>query len=121
MSNKNHEANLSTAITGVFALTPFVAFATPANFREVLGLGMTFAQAMTGVAWILLLVVFIFNVIKFLLNFEDEHAREEGKKSMVFSLLATAIVVMVWGILTLLSDSFFGGGLFGVPLLTPPA
>lgn len=120
MNQNNTSTSFLQTIIGIVLLLPSIALAAPANFRELLGLGMKFVQGLTGIAWIFLLLVFIYNVIKFLMNFDDERAREEGKRSMLFSLLATAVVVMVWGLISLLTNSFFGTTNFGIPLLTPP-
>ncbi len=107
------------------ALLPLSAFAqqtAPTDFREVIEMVLRFLQAITGLAWLFLFFFFIYGVMKFLLNFDDERAREEGKKSMVFTFAVTAVVFMIWGIISLLSSSVFGNSMFGfgIPLLSPP-
>ncbi len=113
---------LSIFLTGITPLfLPLVAFAqAPENFRDVISLILRFLQGLVGIAWIVLVVAFIYGVVKFLVNFDDERAREEGKRSMVFSLVATAVVFMVWAIISLLNNTFFGTPAFGIPILTPP-
>jgi heme/copper-type cytochrome/quinol oxidase subunit 2 len=103
-------------------VAPHLAFAQvpPTDFRGVVDLVLKFLQWITALAWMLLFMSFVYTVIKFLLNFDDERAREEGKRSMVFSLVATAAVFMVWGIISFLTRSVFGLGGFGIPVLTPP-
>jgi Mg2+ and Co2+ transporter CorA len=86
----------------------------------VVDLVLRFLQALTGAAWVVLLASFIYGVIKFLMNFDDERAREEGKRFMVWTFVATAVMLMVWGIISLLTNSFFGNARFGIPMLSNP-
>ena len=105
------------------AMLPVVVTAQvtpPSDFRGVVELVLRFLQGLTAVAWIFLFFFFIYGVLKFLMNFDDERTREEGKRSMVFTLVATAVLFMVWGIITFLMNSVFGTGTFGIPFLTAP-
>jgi hypothetical protein len=121
MKHNRHHISTIVIASGILLLMPLVVFAqAPGNFRDVVSLVMRFLQGLIGIAWIVLLVVFIYGVVKFLVNFDDERAREEGKRSMVFTLVATAVVFMIWGIMSLLNNSFFGTTTFGIPILTPP-
>lgn len=45
------------------------------------------------------LIVFIWNLVKFIGNAGDESAREEGKKGMWWGILALFIIVSIWGII----------------------
>jgi hypothetical protein len=116
-----HIRKLFRILGAGLALFPAVSFAAPANFRDVVELALGFLRGIVGIAWAFLLFAFIYNVIKFLLNFDDERAREEGKRAMVFSLVATAVLLMIWGIIALLSNSVFGNGPLKIRLLTPPS
>jgi len=121
MNDFHKKVSTMMLVAGTQLFVPLVTFAqAPENFRDVAELVMRFLQGLMGIAWIVLLVVFIYGVVKFLVNFDDERAREEGKKSMIFTLVATAVVFMIWGIMSLLSNSFFGTSTFGIPILTPP-
>jgi hypothetical protein len=49
----------------------------------------------------LALVVFIWGVVVFIAQGENETAREEGKKKMVFGVLGLFAIVTLWGIVYL--------------------
>jgi cation transporter-like permease len=110
-----------TLFAALFPAFAFGQVTQPTDFRGVVELILSFLQLITAAAWVVLLIAFIYNVIKFLTNFDDERAREEGKRSMVFTLVAGVCLFVVWGVIALLSNSFFGSSRFGIPLLTPPA
>jgi hypothetical protein len=118
---------LNTSLEVLFLLL-YISFAPRAivvaqvggNFAGVVELILRFIELTIPIAWVVLLFSFIYGIAKFLLNFDDERAREEGKKAMVFTIVATAIVFMVWGIITLLNNSVFGDSAWGIPTLTPP-
>ncbi|MFZ2303593.1 MAG: hypothetical protein WAV98_02250 [Minisyncoccia bacterium] len=42
---------------------------------------------------------FLYGVMKFVLNQDNEEAQEEGKKHMLWGIIGIAIMVSAWGIL----------------------
>ena len=47
---------------------------------------------------------FLFGVMKFVLNQDNEEAQEEGKKHMLWGIVGIAIMASVWGILALVNS-----------------
>jgi len=52
------------------------------------------------------LVVFIWGVIKYVMNPADETKRAEGKMFMVWGLIALTVMFGVWGLVEILGNSF---------------
>lgn len=59
-------------------------------------IGLLFAAA---------LVYFIYGVVKFIANADNEAAREKGKQHILYSIIGLVIMVGVWGIIELIINS----------------
>ena len=53
-------------------------------------------------------VVFIWGLVVFIAKSGDETAKEEGRRKMVWGIIAIFVMVSVWGIVRLISTSFLG-------------
>lgn len=53
-------------------------------------------------------VYFLFGLMKFILNQDNDEAQSEGKKHMMWGVVGIAIMVSVWGILNLINESVRG-------------
>src|SRR3989344_450897 len=61
--------------------------------------------ALAGLA----LLVFFWGVVKFIFNAGDEEKRREGKKFMLWGIIALFVVVSIWGIVIFISRSLGTG------------
>ncbi|KKS30816.1 MAG: hypothetical protein UV60_C0006G0082 [Parcubacteria group bacterium GW2011_GWA2_43_11] len=50
------------------------------------------------------LVVFVWGLMVFIANADNEKERDEGKSRMVWGIVALFMIVSVWGVVALLSD-----------------
>ncbi|HEY4518560.1 MAG TPA: hypothetical protein VJG48_02985 [Candidatus Paceibacterota bacterium] len=55
-------------------------------------------------------LVFIWGLVVFIAKSGDETARAEGKQKMIWGIIALFVMVSVWGIVRLISESFLGAG-----------
>lgn len=51
---------------------------------------------------------FLFGLMKFILNQDNDTAQTEGKQHMLWGVIGIAIMVSVWGILNLINESVKG-------------
>ncbi len=51
-------------------------------------------------------LLFIWGVVKFVLNTDNESEREKGKEFMIWGIIALTVMITVWGIVNLLGSSF---------------
>ena len=72
--------------------------------------------ALAGLA----LLVFFWGVVKFIFNAGDEEKRREGKKFMLWGIIALFVMVSLWGIVTLIRSSVLGTGKAGTIKSMPP-
>ena len=56
----------------------------------------------------LALVVFFIGLVRYIKDSAGTHGHEEGRERIVWSLIALFILFSIWGILALMSVTFFG-------------
>ncbi len=54
----------------------------------------------------LALVAFMWGAVQFILNAEDSQKREEGKSFLVWGIIALFVMVSVWGLVAIISNTF---------------
>lgn len=65
----------------------------------------------------LALAAFIWGVIQFYLNPENEEKRKKGKSFIVGGLIALFVMFSVWGLVGILTKTFFNGATIPAPTL----
>jgi hypothetical protein len=63
------------------------------------------------------LALFLYGVLVYVINGTDEAKRKEGSKMMMYGIVALFVMVSVWALVALLSETF--GFQFGLPALRP--
>lgn len=66
----------------------------------------------------LALAFFVYGVMQYVLNEADEGKREKGKQFMVWGIIALTVMVTVWGLVSLLGNTF-GLNTSVVPQVSP--
>ena len=90
---------------------------TPTNFIELVKIFLALMRTAVPVIAGLALLVFIWGLVKFISRVGgDEKAVTEGKKLMIWGLIALFIMISIWGILRFFSASLGFRG-FGFPSL----
>lgn len=51
-------------------------------------------------------LLFIYGVLKYVLNQDDEEARKKARSLMIYGIIAIFVMVSVWGLVNLLSGTF---------------
>lgn len=62
------------------------------------------ANLVIGIA----LLAFVFGAVKFIATAGDEKGRETGKQLMVWGILAIFLMFSVWGVVSIIQNTFFG-------------
>ncbi len=65
----------------------------------------------------LALLLFIWGVTQYVINADNEEARENGKKVMIWGIVAISAMVLVYGLVQLLVVTLGLGSGFGIPQL----
>jgi len=54
-------------------------------------------------------VAFVYGIIQYFLNPDNEEKRKKGKSYMMWGIIALFVIVSVWGLVGILSNTFLGG------------
>ena len=112
--------NISKKITALLAFalviaTPLVAYGAVANFKEAVGVIIGLIKSLVPLVVALTLLVFIWGIFQ-LVRTNDEDARKEAIAVVTYGIVSLFVMVSVWGLVNILTSTFFSGGLI-VPQL----
>lgn len=104
-------------LVSVAILSPLSTFAASCdnNFDDI-GELFTWGTCIIGSSIIPLLisvalVVFIIGVVKFIAGADNEEKRKEGRQFIIWGIVGLFVIVSVWGLVSVLQNTFFSGGL----------
>ncbi len=86
--------------------SPNIAYAS-GNFESFLtNVNKLIVNPLIGLLFALAIVYFLYGVMEFVGNAENEEARTTGKSHMVWGIIGIAIMLGVWGILNIVINTF---------------
>jgi len=93
----------------LLALTPFLVTAQESEpnlnfFQSLLQQVGALIEVAVPILIALAVLLFIWGLIKFIFASDNDEARAEGKKVMVWGIIALFVIVSVWGIVALLNQ-----------------
>lgn len=105
------------------ALTPAFAFAQALKEQNLTGI-VGFLKDIMGTATGLILAAavlfFLWGVFQFVMAAGDEDARTKGRQHIIYGLIGIAVMVSVWGLVKILTNTFGTGATSGTSI-SPPA
>ena len=112
---------MKKVILAAIALAPAFAFAQSApnltNIEQlVIAIGNIVELALPIVVGIALLV-FFWGLVKFIFAQGSETVKADGKKIMIWGLIALFVMMSVWGIISFFQGAFLPGATFTAPTL----
>jgi|SRR3989344_3552081 len=94
----------------VILLTPFISLAQNKTISDILD---SFSSLLGGSVIVILfsiaLVTFIWGVIRYVINADNEEERKKGKQLIIWGIIGLFVISAIWGIVLLLAE-FFGVG-----------
>ncbi len=105
---RNLQATLSSLFFGtLFFLIPSYSFAQTASFNYVTNSANEVTGVLVKVVPVLIalaLAVFIWGLVVFIQNADNETARTEAKKKMIWGVFGLFVMVSVWGFVYLVKE-----------------
>jgi hypothetical protein len=102
---------------------PFIASAQgspdPGGITELIRAIEGIVGSLIPIAIGLLFLVFIWGLVKYVLNAHDGGKKEEGRRLMVMGIIAIFVVVAIYGIIYFIANVFGVEGQLGGQLPTP--
>lgn len=80
------------------------------NFAEFVSIIIGIINSLVPVVFGLALLAFFWGVSLLLFNASDAGKRDEGKRIIVWGIVALFIMVSIWGFVNLLTSTFFPSG-----------
>jgi hypothetical protein len=104
--NLNGAVSSCPSAGNLSSLTDFINFFTCTLMNAIVPLFVALA-----------VVGFIYGIIKYFLNPDNEEKRKDGKSFMIWGLVALFVMVSIWGLVGILSNTFLNGGGTVLPML----
>lgn len=87
-------------------LTPILVGAE--TFRTFAGSIIDLLNKVANLVIGLALLAFVIGAVKFIATAGDEKGRETGKQLMVWGILAIFLMFAIWGVVSIIQNTFFG-------------
>ena len=109
------------AFVAALLFTPMVALAAPSTFKELVDRLVVLMDLLVPLLITCALVFYLFGISQNVLSFSDQKGGNEKMKAyMLYGVLILFVMVSIWGILRLMSDTLFATG-GQADFLAPPA
>jgi ABC-type transport system involved in multi-copper enzyme maturation permease subunit len=116
MSSFSHIKKAS-ALLILIAFSPKLVLAQPVNnFEGLVGKIYGMLSSIVPLIVALTLIVFLWGIFQ-LVRSNSEDARADAIKVITFGVIALFVMVSVWGLVAILSNTFFGGSQLFIPQL----
>lgn len=92
----------------ITVIAPQVLYAAVGSFQELLVAIGSLIKMLIPLAIAIALLVFFWGVSKTIRGQGNEKAIEEGKRVMIWGLVALFVMVSIWGIIEFLQGDIFG-------------
>ena len=96
---------------------PMVAFAHLGGLGNLLGEAKMLVRFSIPLLVGIALLIFFWGLVKFIFAQGSETAKADGKKVMLWGLIALFVMVSVWGIVRFMQDALLNGVNFDAPPL----
>lgn len=96
--NLNGAVSSCPGVGNIGSLTDLINFLT-----------CTLMQAVVPLLVGLAVVFFVYGIIKFFLNPDNEEKKKEGKTFILWGIIALFVMVSIWGLVGILSGTFLDG------------
>ncbi len=80
----------------------------------------TIMHAVIPLLGALALAGFVYGIIKYFLNPDNEEKRKDGKSFMLWGLITLFVIVSIWGLVRIFSNTFLGTENIALPKLPEP-
>jgi uncharacterized membrane protein len=98
MNDLNGAVDSCPGAGGIKSLTDLINFFT-----------CTLVNAVVPLLVALAVVGFVYGIIKYFLNPDNEEKRKDGKSFMLWGLVTLFVIVSIWGLVGILSGTFLDG------------
>ncbi len=92
-----------------FILLPSIVLAAaPSNFQDLIAKFMNLISMLVPLVMSLAVLGFIWGLVTYIWSGGNEEKRKEGRKFIVWGIIALFVMVSIWGLVGMLSSTIFG-------------
>lgn len=109
---KPHFFRFAAPFVGMFSigfLIPSLVHAAPQTFAQLVGVAIGIINPLAGLLITCAVLFFFFNVIRYISSAGSE-GKEKYRENLTWSIVAIFVLVSVFGLARLVSNTFLGGG-----------
>ncbi len=92
-------------------LIPQLVYAQATDFKGLIKIALDLLKSVIPVIIGIGLVVFLFGIVRYITPGQSEEKIKEGRNMMIYGLIALFVMTAVWGLVGVLTSTFFGGAL----------
>lgn len=118
------------SVASVVSLTPGITFAAScyADYNAAgkkLGdlldyVTCTINSSVIPLIFALATVIFIWGVVQYVINSDEEAKKEKGRQFMIWGIIGLAVMISVWSLVGILSNTVTGKNINVLPQVRPP-
>ncbi len=101
---------VKTTILLGYLLAPVVVFGAISDLQGLIREIKEILRSLVPLLMSLGVVIFLYGVVKFLVKADDSGAREEGRRFMMWGIVAIFVMVSIWALVGVLQGTLFGSG-----------
>ena len=90
----------------VSILTPCLLFAQTGSLEDVALVLLNIFDVLVGLVITAALIFFLYGAGKFIMSYDNEEERSEGKKFMMWGIIALFVMISVWALVSLVLQTF---------------
>ncbi len=108
----NYDKYMKQKLTllSLIAFTPLLSFAQARDFRSLVQIIIDLIKSLVPLIVALTLLVFIWGIFQ-LVRSNSEDSRQEAIAVITYGIISLFVMVSVWGLVSILTSTFFGGAL----------
>ena len=109
---------ITSFLTPILLFAPAVVLAQTDGINRLIDQIQVLIMRLIPVVIGLALLLFLFGIVRYVFTKEDTE-KGQAKMYMLWGLVALFVMVSVWGLVTILKETFFGGINIDVPPTVP--
>src|SRR3989344_55959 len=108
---------IKTLLPVALLISPAIAFAQFAGIGSLIAEAKILLVLLIPLVIGIALLVFFWGLVKFIFAQGSETVKADGKKIMIWGLIALFVMMSVWGIISFFQGAFLPGATFTAPTL----
>ncbi len=101
----------------ILFIFPIFSFAATASIQNIIGTIASILKGLIPLTIGVALLLFFWGIAKFILAAGSEEAVKDGRRLLIWGVVALFVMISIWGIVELLQNVFLGGSpIYSLPV-----